>query len=95
MPGSVNGRWIQASGRTTTLFGGRHRRIFSDDEEQAIADFVTVHYLLPGNLFTDATFQHIAVQAFLEKFQESESPPQFDCSPRFITGFKKRNGFSC
>jgi hypothetical protein len=66
----------------------------SDAEEQAIADLVTVHSLMPANLFTEATFQHIAMQAFLEKYQDSENPPQFDHSPRFITGFKMRNGFS-
>jgi hypothetical protein len=46
------------------FFHGRHHRIFSDAEKQAIADLVTLHYLLPGNLFTDATFQHIARQAY-------------------------------
>jgi hypothetical protein len=55
---------------------------------------VTLNYILPGNLFTDATFQTIVIQPFLEKHREDEIPPRIDCSPRFIRGFKDQNNFA-
>jgi hypothetical protein len=75
-------------------FRGRHHRIFSDEEERHITEYIVQNYLLPGYLFTDATFRQIAIEAYLEKSKDNENPTKFDCSPHFITGFKERNRFS-
>jgi hypothetical protein len=63
-------------------------------EEQAISDHILDSYLTPGVLFTDETFREVAVQAFLEKYHDSEPPVQFQCSAGFIHDFKERNRFS-
>jgi hypothetical protein len=73
---------------------GAHHRVFSDTEEQAIADYIVQNYLVPGALFTDSTFRDIAMIAYLEKFSDDQMPKQFNCSPGFIASFKERNRFS-
>jgi hypothetical protein len=45
---------------------GPHRRIFTDAEEQVIADQISAKWLLLDPLFRDATFVEIATAAFLE-----------------------------
>ena len=71
-----------------------HFRVFSDEEENAIADYIIENYFKPGFLFQDADFRHLAMQAFLEKHKDSELVPDFQCSPGFIQDFKKRNDLS-
>lgn len=73
---------------------GVHHRIFSDEEEEAIAKFIEDNYFSQGYAFHNADFQKIAVDAFLMKYKDSETIPDFRCSPGFITDFKKRNDFS-
>jgi hypothetical protein len=75
-------------------FRGRHHRIFTVAEEKHIANYVVVNYLLPDHLLTDATFRQIAIQAFLEKHKDDNEQPLFQCSPRFITGFKAQHKLS-
>jgi hypothetical protein len=72
---------------------GLHHRVFTKEEEQALADYITLNYILPGYLFTDATFRQIEIQAHLEKHQQDETPREFDCSAGFIAGFKARNNY--
>ena len=71
-----------------------HFRVFSDEGENAIADYIIENYFKPGFLFQDADFRHLAMQAFLEKHKDSELVPDFQCSPGFIQDFKKRNDLS-
>jgi hypothetical protein len=73
---------------------GLHHRVFTKDEEQVLADYIILNYVLPGYLFTDATFRQIAIQAYLEKHQQDETPREFECSAGFIAGFKARNNFA-
>jgi hypothetical protein len=48
---------------------GLHHRVFTKEEEQALADYITLNCVLPGYLSTDATFRQIAIQEYLEKHQ--------------------------
>jgi hypothetical protein len=70
------------------------RRIFSDEEETALREFIIANYVTPGTLFTDDDFRRIAMNAFLLKHKDSEKPPPFNCSKGFIKDFKVRNSFS-
>jgi hypothetical protein len=73
---------------------GLHHRVFTKEEEQALAYCITLNYVLPGYLFTNATFRRIAIQAYLEKHQQDEIPREFECSAGFIAGFQARNNFA-
>ena len=82
---------------------GQHKRIFTDEEEDAIADYIVSNYILPGLHFTDDDFIEIALQAHKEKYNqylESEDPEErkkykeFHCSRGFIADFKYHHGFS-
>jgi hypothetical protein len=70
------------------------RRIFSDEEEAALREFIIENYVVPGALFTNADFQRIAMDAYLMKYKDSDTPPPFNCSKGFIKDFKSRNSFS-
>ena len=73
----------------------RNRRsIFTEEEEEALADYIRTNIIKPGQFFTDQDFRTIAMTAFLEKYQDAEETPQFNCSNGFIYSFKKRHGFS-
>lgn len=71
-----------------------HFRIFSEREEEALANFIVENYVRPGFLFQDADFRRLATQAFLEKHQNSKTLPEFQCSPGFIQDFKQRRNLS-
>jgi hypothetical protein len=72
---------------------GLHHRVVTKEEEQALADYITLNDVLPGYLFADATFPQIAIQAHLEKHHQDETPREFECSAGFIAGFKARNNY--
>ncbi len=72
----------------------KRRRVFTDEEENSIAEYITMNILTQKFLFTDADFKIIAIQAFLEKHHDNPNPPKFSCSAGFISDFKKRHRFS-
>ena len=76
-----------------TVNHGLHHRIFTDIEEEAITQFIVENYFKPCHAFHDDDFRFLAMQAFLEKYQDQD-PPDFQCSPGFIADFKSRNHFS-
>jgi hypothetical protein len=45
----------------TSKLRSLHHRAFTKGEEQALADYITLNYVLPGYLFTDAAFRQIAI----------------------------------
>ena len=69
-------------------------RIFTDQEETAMCDFIVKNFLEPGILFTNQDFKRIAANAWLEKHRGSDTPRRFEASDGFVTKFKKRHGFS-
>lgn len=82
---------------------GLHNRVFTDDEENAIAEFIVENYIKPKLFFTDSDFKEIALIAWQEKYlpildSEDESVrkkyKEFHCSEGFINDFKKNHKFS-
>ena len=76
---------------------GKHRRIFTDEEEDNITDYIITQILLKGILFTDQDFEDLIMCAFIEKFKDEEDYkkiPQFVCSKGFIYNFKKKHRLS-
>ena len=76
---------------------GQHRRIFTDEEEDAISDYIIENILLAGVLFTDEDFEELIMQAFLEKHRddpEDAELPSFNASHGFIYDFKKNHGIT-
>lgn len=82
---------------------GKHRRIFNDQEENSIAQFIKEYYISPGYYFTDEDFKDIAFAAWREKYLpmlDSDNPEDlksfkdFHCSDGFVFDFKNRHRFS-
>ena len=76
-----------------TSVHGLHHRVFTDDEEEAIASYIVENYIVPGLMFTNADFQVLVTEAFLTKFKDAPNIPEFTASKGFIQDFKKRNSF--
>ena len=71
-------------------------RLFTDVEEQGMADYVRSNYTHLGHLFQDRNFINVANQAFQLKFFDEEAPTDYyQFSTHFIFNFKCRNGFVC
>lgn len=73
---------------------GQHLRIFTDEEEDAITDYIITNILLQGILFTDEDFEDLIMQAYFEKHRnDPEDAPikQFTVSKGFIYDFKKNH----
>ena len=73
---------------------GTHNRIFTNEEESSIADFIRQNFIQTGQIFQNIDFKNLASQAFLEKYNEEEDCPEPMFSPKFVRDFKKRNGLS-
>lgn len=73
---------------------GTFHRIFTDEEEESIAQFIEDNYFAQGYAFHNEDFKKIAGDAFLMKYRNAEKFPEFQCSPGFITDFKERNKIS-
>ena len=72
---------------------GLHRRLFTDEEEEATASYIVENYVVPGLMFTNADFQVLVTEALLTKCKDSPNIPEFTASKGFIQDFKKRNSF--
>lgn len=82
---------------------GYHRKIFTDDEEDSIADFILKNYINEGLHFTDEDFKEIAMIAWQEKYlpflnsedeNERKKFKNFTCSAGYIADFKLHHRFS-
>lgn len=69
-------------------------RLFTDEEEQSITEFIKENYLKQGLLFTDSQFRELAMQAYQEKHKDEENIKDFKVSDHFIHNFKIRNHIS-
>lgn len=75
---------------------GNQHRIFTDEEEDAISDYIIENILKAGFLFTDEDFEDIIMCAFLEKYKDAtefQTIPNFNASRGFISNFKRCHGF--
>lgn len=84
---------------------GEHLRIFTDDEENNISDFIVENFIIPGNYFTDEDFKEVAMIAWREKYLPlindddddnaiRKKVKEFHCSAGFISDFKENHRFS-
>ena len=67
----------------------QNKRLFTDEEEMAIADHIAEAYIARGIYFTDEDFQKVAMEAWVRK--KGVGQPVF--SRGFVRKFKKRHGF--
>ena len=70
------------------------KRIFTDEEEDSISDYIITQILMKGILFTDEDFRELILDAYLEKHKddgEDSILPQFQASNGFIYDFKKNH----
>jgi hypothetical protein len=74
-----------------TKIHGLHHRKFDDDEERCIKKTIMSDYIELGKMFTEQTFRVVAGDAWAAR---GGDPDKFECSKKFINGFKLRNGFS-
>ena len=73
---------------------GRHHRVFTDEEEDAIKSHIVDNNINTGIGFRGVDFVSIAMQAFLEKHSDTETIKDFKCSAHFTRNFMKRNHLS-
>jgi hypothetical protein len=75
---------------------GQHLRIFTEEEETAMADYIRENFVRPGYLFSDSDFRLVAIQAYLEKHhaETASEDLNFLCSSTFMSDFRFRNRFS-
>ena len=73
---------------------GLHHRIFTDEEEKGISDFIQENYIKQCHLFQNQMFRQLAANAYLEKHFDDNALKNVQFSNSFIQGFKKRNHIS-
>lgn len=65
------------------------KRIFSNEEEGYLTDYIEENIIKQGSLFQNQDF--IYLKYYYEK--DYSKLPKFNTSDRFVTDFKRRNGF--
>jgi hypothetical protein len=71
---------------------GQHLRVFTDEEENNIVEFITANFIEPGLLFTNEDFRMLMFDCYHEKYPGGNwDEADFFCSPGFIHDFKERN----
>ena len=78
----------------STLNRSWAHRIFTNEEEQNMVDFIKDNFIIQGKLFTDTLFRELAMSVFLYKYKDEEQMPDFMVSDHFIHDFKQRNHIS-
>ena len=73
---------------------GQHRRIFTDKEENQIAEYVRNEFIAKKQLFTDLDFRDIIMSFYRQKVADGHHHRPFSGSHGFISDFKKRHRFS-
>ena len=67
--------------------------MFTDDEENGMADYIRTNYTHVGHLFQDHNLVNVTNQAFAFKYMDLECPKKANFSGHFIYNFKCRNGY--
>ena len=66
------------------------RRIFTIEEEENIAQFIKDEVIRPGYFFSDQDFRELIINAYLEKYRDSENIKYFNASDGYIFDFKNK-----
>ena len=72
------------------------KRVFTDQEEEEITEYIIDNIIKQGILFTNEDFKLIIMDAFNEKYMYEDDYnkiPKFNASDGFVTDFKNRNNF--
>jgi hypothetical protein len=70
-----------------STFRGQQHRMFTDDEERSIDNYIMQNFRVLEVLFTDAISREIATIAYSEKFQDCPMPRPFNYSAGFNASF--------
>lgn len=73
---------------------GTFNRIFTDEQERNLTEYIVEVYIKTGRYFPDFAFQSLAFQLYDDIYENSLNAPSFNCSSGFINDFKNRNKFS-
>lgn len=73
---------------------GTFNRIFTDEQENSIVEYIDEVYIKLGKYFPDFFFQSLIFEAYDDIYQNSPTAPHFQCSPGFIQDFKERHRIS-
>ena len=73
---------------------GAFHRIFTDEQENNIVEYIDEVYIKLGKYFSDFFFESLIFEAYDDIYQNSPSAPPFQCSPGFIKDFKDRHRIS-
>ena len=101
MPQSAAYSWEAQKGKDAdwtpleTSRYGQHRRVFTKEEEEQIADHIRKEVLPTGSLFTDEDCRRMLIQKYHEKVLKNPGCcVPFTCSHGSVTDFKRRHGFA-
>ena len=73
---------------------GSFHRIFNDQQEDNIMEYIDANYISEGNYFSDSQFQTVVFNAFNLIHEDDLEIPNFNCHAHFIHDFKIRNNVS-
>lgn len=86
----INQNWDPTNMRVHGTFN----RIFTDEQEANIVEYINTNYIQQGKYFSDSAFQTVAFEAFDEIYKDSDNIQKFQCSSHFIFDFKNRHRIS-
>lgn len=69
---------------------GQCHRIFTDEQEMNLVNYIEDNYISQGNYFSDGHFQSLAFEAYDNIYRNIKDPPPFQCSESFIYKFKEK-----
>ena len=87
--------------RPSRMNYGRHRKVFTEDEEKLLIQHIRENFLERNLFYSDRDFHDDAIRFYndlmrqrIQKIENGELPPQkiknFKCSPHFVIDFRKR-----
>ena len=71
-----------------------HNHIFTDEQEESLAENIRENYINQGILFTNQDFWELMMQVFLKAQNDDENYPIFNVSAHFMRDFCKRCNIS-
>ena len=73
---------------------GKCHRIFNDEQENNMMDYIEDNYIEPKGYFSNAQFQTLAFEVYDNLYRDSEDPPILVCSKNIISKFKTKYNVS-
>lgn len=71
-----------------TCVHGDFHRIFTDEQEESIVEYINFNFIQESKYFSDFNFETLIYNAFNEIYPDPKKVPRFECSPGFISDFK-------